>query len=114
MLYLGHKVRSGHLAVPEARAKAMQDYIISKTKKVLRSFLRSITYYRKFIPNIADYTAKLTPETAKAAPSHIQWEEDNRNAFYPLKSVLVTVNIPAEFVIQMDDNAKCTKPSRVF
>ena len=29
MLYLGHVVGSGHLTVPEARAKAMQDYIIS-------------------------------------------------------------------------------------
>ena len=43
MLYLGHVVGSGHLAVPEARAKAMQDYILPKTKKGLRSFLGSIS-----------------------------------------------------------------------
>ena len=39
VLYLGHVVGSGHLAVPEARAKAMQDYILLETKKGLRSFL---------------------------------------------------------------------------
>ena len=108
MLYLGHVVGSGHLAVPEARAKAMQDYILPKTKKGLRSLLGSISYYRKFIPNMADYTAKLTPAMAKAAPSQIQWEEDKRDAFYHLRSVLVNVcvlNVPApgdEFVLQTD------------
>ena len=57
---------------------------------------------------MADYTAKLTPATAKAAPSQIQWEEDKRDAFYHLRSVLVNVcvlNVPApgdEFVLQTD------------
>ena len=108
MLYLCHLVGSGHLEVPEARAKAMQDYILPKTKKGLRRFLGTISYYRKFIPNMADYTAKLTPAMAKAAPSQIQCKEDKSDAFYHLRSVLVNVcvkNVPApgdEFVLQTD------------
>ena len=67
-LYLGHVVGNDRLAVPEVRAQAMARYIKPITKKGLRSFLGSVGYYRKFIPGIADYTAKLTPAISKMAP----------------------------------------------
>jgi len=45
MLYLGHTVGSRKLAVPEARAQAMKDYILPKSKKGLRSFLGNVSYF---------------------------------------------------------------------
>ncbi len=55
ILYLGHVVGDGRLAVPEDRARAMLDYKPSKTKSGLRSFLGSISYYRRFIKNVANF-----------------------------------------------------------
>ena len=45
MVYLGHVIGSGQFAVPEVRAKAMAEFVRPKTKKGLRSFLRSVSYY---------------------------------------------------------------------
>ena len=45
MVHLGHVIGSGQFAVPEVRAKAMAEFVRSKTKKGLRSFLRSVSYY---------------------------------------------------------------------
>ena len=91
MLYLGHIVGSGTLAVPDDRAKAMEEYVLPKTKKGLRSFLGSISYYRRFIPNVATYPALLTPATSKGAPSHLRWSDGMREAFHHLCNVLCNV-----------------------
>ena len=44
-MYLGNVVGSGQLAVSELRAKAMAEFVRPKTKKGLRSFLGSVSYY---------------------------------------------------------------------
>ena len=73
------------------RTKAMLVYILPKSRKGLWSFLGSTSCYRKFNPYMADYISIITPATTNAAPSQIQWEEDKRDAFYHLRSVLVNV-----------------------
>ena len=69
----------------------MKEYVLPKTKKGLRSFLGSISYYRRFIPNVATYTALLTPTTSKGAPSHLRWSDGMREAFHHLCNVLCNV-----------------------
>ena len=91
MLYLGHIVGSGKLVVPQDRAKAMREYVQPVTKKGLQSFLGSVSYYRHFIPNIAQYTSLLTPATSKEAPSRVCWSEGMRGACTHLCSVLSDV-----------------------
>ena len=54
MLYLGHMVGSGKLSVPRDRAEAMANFQWPVTKRGLRSFLGSVSYYRRFIPRIAE------------------------------------------------------------
>ena len=71
-LYLGHVVGNCRLAVPEVRAQATARYIKPIIKKSLHSFLGSVGYYRKFIPGMADYTAKLIPAISKTAPGSVQ------------------------------------------
>ncbi len=91
ILNLGHVVGDGRLAVPEDRARTMLDYKQPKTKSGLRSFLGLISYYRRFIKNVADFTAVLTPAISRQAPNRIQWDEPMVSAFSHLCSVLVDV-----------------------
>ena len=82
MLYLGHILGSGQLSIPEARAKTMKEFVKPSTKKGLWSFLGSINYYRQFVPNISEYTARLIPATSKSAPGRLQWTKDMEAAFH--------------------------------
>ncbi len=59
ILYLGHVVSDERLAVPEYRA--MLDYKQPKSKSGLRSFLGLTSCYRRFIKNVAEFTAVIIP-----------------------------------------------------
>ena len=106
--YLGHIIGGGELAVPEHRAAAMQDYLLPRTKKQLRSFLGAAGYYRKFIQGYASMSSVLSPGTAKMAPSVVDWTEEGLEAFQSIKVSLVSLcvlTIPSEedaFVLHSD------------
>ena len=108
LLYLRHVVGNSRLAVPEDRAIAMGDYVRPSTKKGLRSFLGSINYYRRFVPNMAELTSKRTPSTSKMAPGKIQWEPGMVEAFHMLRECYVNVcmlTVPSpddEFTLHTD------------
>jgi len=67
--FLGHKVGGGRMALPEHRAEAFRNYTRPVTKKGLRSFIGAVSFYRRYIRQLASETAKLTPLTSKLAPS---------------------------------------------
>ena len=89
--YLGHLIGDGQLAVPSHRAAAMESFILPKTRTQLRSFLGSMSYYRRFISNYASYSALLSPATSKSAPSVVVWDGVRLEAFKTLKGILCTV-----------------------
>ena len=89
--YLGHLVGGGEMAVPHHRASAMQNYKLPKTKKQLRAFLGSCSYYRKFVQGFAQLSSILSPDTSKLAPNVITWDERKLEAFNSLKVCLVDV-----------------------
>ena len=95
---MGWKKKALHgqlISIPEARAKAMKEFVKPSTKKGLRSFLGSINYYRRFVPNISENTARLTPATSKSAPGRLQWTKDMEAAFHHLCLVNVyLLNVP--------------------
>ena len=106
--YLGHLIGQGQLAVPSHRAAAMEAYILPKTRTQLRSFLGSMSYYRRFIANYARFSAILSPATSKAAPSVVVWDAARLEAFNTLKGLLCSVcslTIPSSedcFVLNTD------------
>ena len=106
--YLGHLIGGGQLAVPSHRAAAMDAFILPKTRTQLRSFLGSMSYYRRFILNFASYSAVLTPATSKSAPSVVVWDGARLKAFTTLKGMLCDVcalTIPSSedvFVLNTD------------
>ena len=62
--YLGHIiVGNGQVAVPEARVKSIRNFKRPVSKKDLRAFLGTTSYYRRFIPIYADHSFSLSKET---------------------------------------------------
>ena len=72
MEFSEHVVGEGGVSIPQAHAAAMGLYVKLSTKKGLQSFLEMISYYRKFVKDLAEQTAVLKPATSKAAPPNIQ------------------------------------------
>jgi len=88
LIYLGHRIGAGSLSVPEHRVSALRDFARPRTKKQLRSFLGSMSYYRRFIPNFADCSSLLTPATSLRAPLRVVWTEEMTTSFCKLISLL--------------------------
>jgi len=66
--FLGHQVGGGKMALPAHRAEAFKSYTRPTSKKGLRSFLGAVSFYRRYIHQLASQTAKLTPLTSKDVP----------------------------------------------
>ena len=97
--YLGHWIGCGTVAVPEHRATAMAEYLKPRTKKQLRSFLGAVSYYRRFVLNLANHSAHLSPHTSKLSPTVVVWTEVMMEAFQHLRVSLVelcVLTIPSQ------------------
>ena len=108
LVYLGHLVGSGTKAVPRDRAAAMANYVRPRTRRDLKSFLGSLSYYRNFIPRVADFTSVLTPASTTQAPATVRWDEGMVSAFNHLCNSLCNVcelTVPTSqdtFILQTD------------
>ena len=109
--YLGHRIGSGCLAVPEHRITAMEKYLLPHTKKQLRAFLGAASYYRQFVYQFAWYSSALSPSTSLSAPAVVDWDDSKLKAFNHLRVSLCTMcilTIPSsedEFCLHTDASA---------
>ena len=74
---LGHVVGEGGVFIPQARVAAIEAYLKPSTKKGLHSILGTISYYRKFIKDLAGQTAVLTPATSKNSTTESPMVQSN-------------------------------------
>ena len=108
--YLGH-VGSGVVAVPESRMTSMAKFSQPQSKRDMRAFLGTMSYYRKFIPQFSNYSSVLTSAICKTAPGKVVWNAEMLEAFHQLRSVLCSVcvlHVPCvsdEFVVETDASA---------
>ena len=79
--FLGHWVGTGKMTVPAHRTEALAKYDKPVTKKGLRAFIGSISFYRRYVENLAAQTAILTPMTTKQAPQRVEWTPEGECAF---------------------------------
>ena len=81
MEFLGHLVGEGTMSIPQHRVEALAVYTKPCTKKGLRSFLGAVEFYRRYVEQLAEQTAVLTPLTSKLAPSRFVWTEERELTF---------------------------------
>ena len=79
--FLGHTIGKGNMSIPEHRATALSNNTRPKTKRGLRAFLGSVSFYRRYLDKLATWTSILTPKTSKQAPSVVEWTGEDRVAF---------------------------------
>jgi hypothetical protein len=74
---------------------------LPQTKKQLRSFMGTISFYRKFIDNLATMASPLTDLLKKGLPDKLTWSDNDSKCFAHLKDCLTKSP-----VLQLPDNTK--------
>ena len=88
LVYLGHRIGHGRVAVPEDRATAIAEFVKPTTKKGVRAFLGTSGYYRRFIPDFGKLAKPLTMLTRKAEPDQVHWTLEGEQAFNHIRELL--------------------------
>ena len=87
--YLGYKLTRDGLKPEEDKVKAIRDLEPPTTKKEIRSFIGSCSYYRKFLPNFSGIAKPLIDLTRKN--TRFKWEDAHQKAFDFLKDSLTEI-----------------------
>ena len=104
--YLGHVLSAEGLQPSQKNVQAIQKVPTPETVTQLKSFLGMVTYYLKFLPNLADTLSPLYSLLQKG--SKWQWGESQEKAFTRVKEqlsspvVLTTFNPDKELILQCD------------
>lgn len=112
LTYLGHTVGRGNVAVPDCKVQAIRQHKKPITKKDVQSFLGTTGYYRRFIPEYAQHSLRLTNATRKSAPNIVFWSDDMYDDFMYLCNALCSLcllTIPNDddvFILQTDASSR--------
>ncbi|XP_037787649.1 uncharacterized protein LOC119583248 [Penaeus monodon] len=86
--YLGVVLGENVIKPPEDKIKAIELMPLPDTKKELRSFIGTISYYRKFIPKFANISAPMDELLKKNSSNKLNWNNEQVSSFLELKSKL--------------------------
>jgi hypothetical protein len=84
----------GHICTPEGvksdprKIRAIEEYPVPKTVRDIRAFIGLAGYYRRHVPNFAEFAKPLIHLTKKEIP--FVWTAQHQRAFEGLKKVLST------------------------
>ena len=88
MSFLGFEISHNQLKPQDQKIQAIASLPQPQTKKLMRSFLGMVSFYRKFIPNAAQLTAPLTDLLKKEAKEPLIFTEEASRSFDKLKLTL--------------------------
>ena len=109
--YLGFRVTRQGIKPEEDKVEAIRNLQHPSSKKEIRSFIGSCSYYRKFLPNFSGVAKPLIDLTRKS--THFRWEDEHQVAFDSLKASLTNVpflaypDISKPFVLTTDASDYC-------
>jgi len=86
--YLGFYLGKNTLQPVHDKVKAILDMPLPKTKKELRSFLGTVSFYRKFIPNFADIVSPINILLKKFSCNRLEWNDEQVERVQVLKQKL--------------------------
>ncbi|CAB0006471.1 unnamed protein product [Nesidiocoris tenuis] len=88
--YLGHIVDREGIHPTKAHVEAIRDMPAPKNLKELRSFIGTVNYYSRFVPQFQSICAPLHRLNRKG--SHWQWTQEHENTFSEIKNILSSDN----------------------
>ena len=106
--FLGVVVGNGKIGPDPTKVEAINNFPKPTSKKNLRSFLGLLSFYRKFVPNLAQHIAPLTNLLSKKYGDVIKWNAELTQCFEnaaQLVSNKVMLTIPrpeVQFIVQTD------------
>ena len=109
--FLGVQVGNGKVSPDPEKVVSIRNFKRPTDKKSLRSYLGLLSFYRKFIPNLAVHTYPLSNLLKKGNPDIISWTADLTEIFEKsinLISENAMLSMPKpgyEFVVQTDASA---------
>ena len=86
--YLGFKITDKGLIKTDEKIKAIKKSLAPTNVTEVRSFLGLVTFYSKFVPNLATMAAPIYQVTRKNVP--FDWNEECQKAFQSLKQELIS------------------------
>ena len=108
---MGVIINQGGIKPEPSKVKVMRGLPEPKSVKDVRSFVGMVSYYRRFIPNLAEIAQPLVALTRKYA--HFKWTEECQTAFDFIKESLTTVPLLVypdpnkPYVLYTDASDKC-------
>ena len=99
--HLGFSLGKDYIRPIESKINAIQEMKIPITKTQLRSFMGTMSFYRKFIRDFAAIAVPLTDMLKRRASEKLNWDEQSIDSFNKLRLSLVTRPI-----LNLPDNSK--------
>ena len=105
VVYLGHKIDSQGLHPVAEKVKAVQDAPKPRNVSELKSYLGLLSYYGKFLPNLATTLAPLY--ALLRASARWQWTAKQEDAFRASKRLLTSSQVLVHFDPRLDLVLSC-------
>ena len=106
--FLGVRVGGGKVKPDPSKTIAIRDFQKPVNKKMLRSYLGLLSFYRVFVPNLSSKITPLTNLLRKNCPDKIKWTDELLETFNISKNLIcdkILLSIPKpghKFIIQTD------------
>ena len=84
--YLGFNIKNNELSPLREKVDRIASLNCPNSKKLLRSFLGIVNFYRKFIPDMAKLAFPLTEKLKKGIREPLEWNSEEEQCFDKLKS----------------------------
>jgi hypothetical protein len=111
LMYLGHVINPHGIQPDPEKFAAIRNMATPTTVKDIRSFVGMVSFYRRFIPNMAKIVEPLTRLTRKHVQFH--WDNTCEDAFNTLKFALCSTEVLAfpdmskPFILYTDSSDYC-------
>src|SRR5271156_7091361 len=106
--YLGYVVGSGTIRPEQMKVSSIQEFSRPVIKTEVKSFLGTIGFYRRFVPNFSELSFPLTDMLSGGKPMNVVWSEQAQRSFEVLKKplcvepILKSPAVSKPFFVQCD------------
>jgi hypothetical protein len=103
--FLGHVIFTEGITVDPSKVQKVLDWKSPKSVTQIRSFLRLVGYYRRFIPNLSKIAKTMTQLLEKEAK--FKWSPQCKEAFLTLKKLITTAPVLAQPDVEKPFDVYC-------